>query len=124
MTIKKLIEMLKGFDENSFVVSEIGEPVETAVLLTKEQRDIIYEKRRMIEYQLARLSDLGPQADNWALDVLKGIRDIFSIIDSLQPKQYTKDELLSAVHSNEIQAYEIYEDGIIDCARFLGALKE
>lgn len=68
--------------------------------LTPEQRETLREKRRMMEFQLARISDLGPQADNWALDVLIGIRDIFVIIDSLPaPKQYTEEQLREGFES-------------------------
>ena len=106
--------------------------------LTPEQRETLREKRRMMEFQLARISDLGPQADNWALDVLIGIRDIFVIIDSLPaPKQYTEAELREGFASQ-------YQDGLhvggngefadreieadftewVECARFLGAIKD
>ena len=110
--------------------------------LTPEQRETLREKRRMMEFQLARISDLGPQADNWALDVLIGIRDIFVIIDSLPaPKQYTEAELRKAFDEEcdkgkilqsfvtsdgrYISGLSIYaKQGWMACASFLEALKE
>lgn len=94
--------------------------------LTPEQRETLREKRRMMEFQLARISDLGPQADNWALDVLIGIRYIFAIIDSLPaPKQYTEAEIRKWAKEKGMSDafYFAYSGGAVECARFLGAIK-
>ena len=45
MTVKELIEYLKGFDEEAFVVTEIGEPVEVAVLMAG---DVVLGRRGFI----------------------------------------------------------------------------
>ena len=36
MTVKQLIEELKKFDEDAFVLTEIGEPIEVAVFMAGE----------------------------------------------------------------------------------------
>lgn len=45
MTVKQLIEELKGFDEDSQVVTEIGEPVQVAVLMAG---DVVLGRRGFI----------------------------------------------------------------------------
>lgn len=52
------------------------------------------------------------------------LKALLAIVDDLrkQPKQYTESEIIEAIGGGP--SFWDYESGIVDCAKFLGALKE
>lgn len=90
-------------------------------ILTPEQRETV---ERIRHEEKSRIGCGSDSSENCS--------ELLSIIDSLQPKQYTEEELRAALHGiiqrnlilTTIDQTKLIEAGWLECARFLGALKE